>query len=122
MTMNKNIINLLKSILLILGLLLVSSIIINILYYFDIINNNFIKYLKMILSIISFFIGGIYIGRKSISKGYINGLKLSLIVVIVSLILGVIFNNLKLSRIIYYILTTISITFGSMIGINKKES
>lgn len=122
MTMNKNIINLLKSILLILGLLLISSIIINILYYFDIINNNFIKYLKMILSIISFFIGGIYIGRKSISKGYINGLKLSLIIVIISLILGVIFNNLKLSRIIYYILTTISITFGSMIGINKKES
>ncbi len=122
MTMNKNIINLLKSVLLILGLLLISSLIINILYYFDVINNNFIKYLKMILSIISFFIGGIYIGKKSLSKGYINGLKLSLIIVIISLLFSIIFNNLKVSRIIYYILTTISITFGSMIGINKKES
>lgn len=122
MTMNKNIINLLKSLLLILGLLLISSLMINILYYFDLINNNTIKYIKMILSVISFFIGGIYIGKKSLSKGYINGLKLSLITIIILLLLSILFNNINVSRIIYYILTTISITFGSMIGINKKES
>ena len=72
----------------------------------------------MFLSIISFFIGGIYIGKNSLSKGYINGLKLSLIIVIILFIMSLIFNNLKISRIIYYILTTICITFGSMIGIN----
>ena len=120
--MNKYIIYFIKALGLIFGLLLLSSLIINILYYFDIISNNFIKYIKMILSIISFFISGLYIGKKSTNKGYINGLKLSGITIIIFLILSIIFNNLSLSRILFYLITIISITFGSMIGINKKES
>ena len=119
--MNKNIINLLKGTILIIGLLFISSIIINIFYYYDIISNNIIKYIKMFLTIISFFSGGVYIGKNSNSKGYINGLKLSLIIVIITLILSIIFNNLKVGRIVYFIITTICITFGSMIGISKKE-
>lgn len=120
--MNKNIINLLKSVLLVIILLFISSIIINLLYYYDIINNNLIKYLKMFLAITSYFISGVYIGKKSINKGYINGLKLSLIVVIISLLLAIIFNNIKVTMIVYYLITTICITFGSMIGINKNNS
>ena len=113
--------NFIKTSLFIIISLVISSIIINIFYYFDIISNNLVKYLKMFLSIIIFFIGGLFIGKKSISKGYINGLKLSLIMIILFLIFGLIFNNLKLSRIIYYLIVTTCITFGSMIGINKKE-
>ncbi len=120
--MSKSIINLIKTTSLIIILLLISSIIINSLYYYDIISNNYINYLKMFLSILSYFIGGVYIGKKSDNKGYINGLKLSLIIVVISFILSFIFNNLKVTMIIYYILTTICITFGSMIGINKKNN
>ena len=119
--MNKNIINLIKSTIIIISILFISSIIINVIYYYDIINNNLIKYLKMFLSITSFFIGGVYIGRKSINKGYINGLKLSLIIIVISLLLSLILNNIKVSMIIYYFITSICITFGSMIGINKKD-
>ena len=119
--MNKNLIILLKSTLLIIVLLLISATIINILYYFDIINNNLIKYLKILLSIFSFFIGGLYIGKKSDSKGYLNGLKLSLVIIVVMFLLSIIINNFKISRIIYYFITSICITFGSMIGINKNE-
>lgn len=113
--------NFLKAMIIVIILLFISSFIINILYYFDIISNNLVKYLKMFLAIFSFFISGVYIGKKSISKGYINGLKLSLIIIILFLILGIIFNNIKLSRIIYYLLIMVSVTFGSMIGISKKE-
>lgn len=120
--MNKNINNLLRTSILILGLLLISSLIINTLYYFDIINNNLIKYLKMFISIIIFFIGGLYIGKKSDNKGYINGLKLSIIIVLVMFLLSIILSNFKISRIVYFLITTTCITFGSMIGINKKES
>ncbi len=120
--MSKGIINLLKGSLLILVLLFISSIIINIFYYFDIINNNIIKYLKMFLSIFSFFIGGVYIGKKSNSKGYINGLKLSGIIIFIFLILSIILNNFKVSRIVYYLITTTCITFGSMIGINNIKN
>lgn len=110
-----------KSILIIIFGLFISSIIINTFYYFDIVSNNTVKFMKMFLSIITFFISGLYIGKKSISKGYINGLKLSLIMVFIFLILGLIFNNLKIVIIVYYLIMTTCITFGSMIGISKKE-
>ena len=112
--------NLFKSITIIISLLFIFSIIINILYYFDIISNNISKYIKMLFSILSFFIGGLYIGKNSLNKGYINGLKLSFVIVILFLIIGIAVNNLSYSRIIYYIIITICITFGAMIGISKK--
>ena len=111
----------LKSIAIIIIGLLISSILINILYYFDIISNNIVKYLKMFLSILFFFLGGYYTGKKTLSKAYINGLKVSLIMIILFIILGLIFNNISILRIIYYLIMTICITFGSMIGISKKE-
>ena len=120
--MNKTIITLIKSLSIILFSLFISSLFINTLYYFDIINNNLINYIKLFISIIIFFIGGLYIGFHSNSKGYINGLKLSILVVIITLILNIIFGNFKLTKIIYYLITTICITFGSMIGINKTKS
>ena len=114
--------NFVKSVLIIIVLLIILSLVINILYYFDIINNNVVKYIKMFLLILTFFIGGLYIGKNSIAKGYINGLKLSLIMVLLFFIIGLIFNNLSFSRIIYYLITITCITFGAMIGISKKES
>ena len=118
--MNNNIKKYFKSILIIFILLILFSIIINSLYYFDIIQNNTTKFIKMFLSIITYFIGGIYIGKNSQNKGYINGLKLSLIIVTILIILGIIFNNININRIIYYLITIFCITFGAMIGINKK--
>ena len=120
--MNNLIKNYVKATLIILGLLFIFSIIFNILYYYDILNNNSLKYFKMLVSIISFFIGGIFIGKKSLNKGYINGLKLSLIIVIIFVTIGIIFNNINFTRIFYYLIMSTCITFGAMIGINKKES
>ncbi len=59
-------------------------------------------------------------GRNSPNKGYFYGIRLSLITVIILIIFGIIFNNIKISRIIYYLIVTFCITFGSIIGINKK--
>ena len=119
--MNDTIKIFLKSILIIIIGLFISSIIINTLYYFDIVSNNVIKYLKMFLGISIFFISGLYIGKKSTFKGYINGLKLSMIIVILFILLGIIFKNINVLRIVYYLITTTCITFGAMIGISKKE-
>ena len=112
----------LKALLIILISIIITSLLINLFYYFDIINNNLVKYLKMILSMLSFFLGGIYMGKNSPNKGYLYGLRLSLIIIILLLILGIIFNNLNLSRIIYYLIITFTITFGAMLGINKKTN
>lgn len=102
-------------------LIIIFSFFINTLYYFDILSNNIVRYLKMIYLISSFFIGGIYMGLNSPNKGYLYGLRLSLIYIIISIILSIIFNKITLSKIIYYIILTSCITFGSMIGINKKH-
>ena len=120
--MNITLKNLIKATSLILCLLFIFSIIINSLYYFDIINNNVVKYFKMMLSILTYFIGGSFIGKKSDNKGYINGLRLSGIIVIISIITGVLCQNISTLRIVYYLITTICITFGAMIGISKKTS
>lgn len=109
-----------KALIIIFSILLLSTILLNTLYYFDVLGNNAIKYFKLIFSMIAFLIGGLYMGMNSPNKGYIYGLRLSLIVIIIFLIFGVIFNNLEVKRIIYYLIITFCITFGSMIGINKK--
>ena len=122
MKVNKSILYLLKSFLLIIILLFISSLIINILYYFDIIGNNLVKYLKMFLIIASCFIGGIYIGRKTEYKGYISGLKLSLIISLFFIIAGIVFNNLNFNKVVFYLIIITCITFGSMIGISKNKT
>ncbi len=111
-----------KSLIIILSLLIISSLIINISYYFNIINNNIIKYIKLLLSLLSFFTGGLYIGKNSLNKGYLSGLKLSIITIFILLLCGIIFNNIKISIIIYYLIIIFTIIFGSMIGINKKRN
>ena len=118
--MNNQVKSFLISIGIIISMLLFFSIVISTLYYFDIINNHLVKYFKIFLSITSFFIGGIYIGSKSVNKGYINGLKISAIIITIFIIFGLIFSNIALNRIIYYIIIALCITFGAMIGINKK--
>ena len=109
-----------KALILLIILLLISTLILNLGYYFDIINNNTIKYIKLIFSIASFLITGLYMGKNSPNKGYLYGLRLSLLVILLFLLFGIIFNNLQFSRIIYYLVITFCITFGAMIGINKK--
>lgn len=112
----------LSNILVILILVIIQSLIINTLYYYDIINNNLVKYFKMLIAVDSFLIGGIKLGLNSPNKGYLYGLKLSLFMIMIFLIISVIVNNLKISNVIYYLITTICITFGAMIGINKKKA
>ena len=57
----------------ILGLLL------NILYYFDIINNNIYNIMKMAIVLIVLFINAFFLGKTSIKYGMIEGLKLGAI-------------------------------------------
>lgn len=96
--------------------------IINILYYFDIINNNLIKYLKIIIILVSSFLSGLVRGYHSLNKGYINGLKLSGIIIILLFIFSLILKEFNFKDIIYYLIIVLTITFGSMIGISRKTN
>ena len=89
--------------------------------YFSVINNNSI--FKILIPLISFFIGGIYIGVNTKSKAFIQGIKLGLIFIGVMIILNIIFiSNFEFKNILYYLILLITISLGSMIGINIKKS
>jgi len=98
------------------------SIFISILYYFDIISSNFNYILKIIIFIITFFLSGIYIGKRSIKKYYLEGLKISLINIILFILLTLLFKNgFTLKQLLYYFLLTIITTLGSIVGGSLKR-
>ena len=101
--------------------LLILLLIINTFYYFDILSNNIMKYLKIVIILFSTFLSGFYIGFKSNNKGYINGLKCSLIIIGIFLLSSLLIKEFKFTSIIYYLIIIIVITLGSMLGINIKN-
>lgn len=92
------------------------------LYYFNIINNQTYKILKIIICLLSIFINSYILGKKTLKKGYLEGLKLSLIIIPILFIITVISKKaLKFRIILYYLIILITSIFGSMLGINRKK-
>ena len=112
----------LKGFLYILMGLLVTCLLLTTLNYFNVVSPSILKILKVIGIFISIFIGGFYIGKNSNSKGYIEGIKIGFIIILLSLILNVIIfkENFKIDIFIYYVIILVSSVFSSIIGINKK--
>lgn len=79
------------------------------------------KILIIIIGSILMFIIGYITGKKSESKGYLNGLLLSVITILILVLTSLIFKfQLNINSLIYYVILTITTVFGSMFGINKK--
>ncbi len=91
--------------------------------YINLFGNTFINVLKVIIPILSLFIGGFIIGKRIGKKGWLEGIKLA----IIFLVILTIFNYLaldtsfSLKTLIYYLILITSSTFGSMIGVNKYQ-
>lgn len=75
----------------------------------------------IIIGAILMFIIGFILGKQSESKGYLNGLLLSVITILILVITSLIFRfPLNINTLIYYVILAITTIFGSMIGINRK--
>ncbi len=72
---------------------------------------------------ILFFIIGFLVGKKATHKGYLEGIKISLSLIFILIVINVLFyqTGFSLERTIYYFILILSSTMGSMIGINKKR-
>ena len=111
----------------IIGTLLILTLITTTFSYFNIFNDKVTSIIKIIIPIISMFIGGFYIGKNSNKKGFLEGLKLGLkLGLIFSLFLIIfnylaLFNSFEFKHLLFYIILIISSIFGSMIGIMKKN-
>jgi len=115
------ILNYLKTIGITLLIILIGTIIITFLNYFGILNSKIINIISLILPIITLFYGGYRTGRLSSKKGYIEGLKIGIIFIILITIFNLIFNDIKWFNIIYYVILVLSSILGSMLGINKRK-
>ncbi len=111
-----------KSFIYILSILFISTIIITLLNYINFFGNKLVTLSKIIVPIVSIFVGGFIIGKNSKQKGWLEGLKLGMIIILILLILNYIIlkQRWELRNLVYYLILLSSSIFGSMVGINKK--
>lgn len=113
--------NYLFSLVIICLLVLISVILINVFYYYNLLSENIYRFFKIISIIINIFIGGFILGKKSNYKGYLNGLILGFIIISILFILSILFSKLQIKQIIYYLVILTSSSLGGTVGIRKKK-
>lgn len=89
--------------------------------YFGLFNNSIMKIVKIIIPIVSMFIGGFIIGKKQGKNGWLEGLKLGLIFLLILTLLNMFGLNgsFSIKMVIYYLILTIATILGSIVGVNK---
>lgn len=111
--------NYLKSYTYLFSLILIFTIILTLINYFIVFPN---KIIKLLIPIISILISSIILGKNTKTKAYLEGIKFSLIYIIISIIISIIFKNtFSFKLILSYILILLSGVIGSMIGINLNK-
>ena len=81
------------------------------------------RIIVIVTSSIIMLVTGFILGKKTNKNGYLNGLVLSSIIILLLLIISLIFRyNLNTNSIIYYAIMVISTILGSVLGINKKAN
>lgn len=115
-------INYLKSTVYTLSIILISTIIITIFNYFNILNGIPLKIIMLLIPLIGVFIGSFKIGKLSNKKGYIEGIKYGSFWTLLLLIINLITKKFTILSIIYYVILLLVSIFASILGINKKKN
>ena len=102
-------------------ILLVGTLILTILNYFSILSPKIISILKLILPLSAIFTSGYRIGKQSEKKGYIEGLKIGTIIILIFLTLVLLLDKFTIKSLIYYFILLLTSILSSMIGINQKN-
>lgn len=118
-----NVLKYLKALLYMLISVFIFSFILSTLNYFDIIGTGIMNVFQLITMVISMLIGGVYIGKNSSNKGYLQGLKIGGITLAILFLLNYLGfgNGLSVGIILFYLIVLVSIVIGSVIGINRNK-
>ena len=73
--------------------ILLSLLAITLLYYFNIIGQNTNKVLKIIAILVNIFISSFILGKNTLKKGYLEGIKLALIIIPIFIIISLITSS-----------------------------
>lgn len=112
-----------KSLLLSIILFIILTFLMTLFNYIGLFNLKVLNISTYIIPFIVFFISAFMLGKKSLKKGYIEGLKLGFIEILLLFIFNFLTydSGFKLDNIILYVIVIISSALGSMLGINKKN-
>lgn len=103
--------------------LIISTFILSIFSYFNLLNGKIITIIQMVLCFISIFIASFKQGICSTKRGYLEGLKIGMIFLIIIIIINLLFYRLfHFKNYIYYLLILSVSAFGGMIGISRKKN
>ena len=103
--------------------IMVLSFIMTVFSFFNILNDSVTSIFKILIPIISLLMSGIVMGRNSTKKGWLEGLKLGLLVSLLIMLFNMLGlkNSFKISNLLFYTILTFSSIVGSMIGISAKR-
>ena len=104
--------------------ILLFTMIITILSYFNIVNDSITTVFKMIIPIISVLSSGIVMGLNSSKKGWLEGLKLGFLICILLFLFSLLGlnNTFKISQLLFYGILIFTSIVGSMIGISRNHN
>ena len=99
------------------------SFIVTTLYYTNIIGDNLYDILIFSIDIILLLVIGFFFGKRNQIKGISSGLIVGFITIILFFLISIVFfkDSLSLKNILYYVIILISMSFGAIIGKNKKR-
>ncbi len=101
----------------------ICSVILSTLYYFNILPTFIYTSLEIIFLLINLFISGYLLGKTSKKRGYLEGIKLSSLLIALFFIINILLGEpLALKLLFYYLLIIASSTLGGMVGISKSSS
>lgn len=116
-----------KNILMLLGKFMISLfiylVIITLFAYFNIISYKTVSIISFIFTIILFIYSGFSLGKISTKRGYLSGLLIGSLNILVLLILSLILRSFPgLKSLLYFAILLLASTFGGMLGINKRKN
>lgn len=112
-----------KALLYSIGTILILTFVVTLLNYVNIFSYKIVVIFKIIIPILSIFIGGLVMGKNSTNKGWLEGIKYGIIFIIILCIMNylILRTGFKIQDLIYYLIITLASSFGSIIGINYKK-
>lgn len=112
-------INILKNIGILFLVLLIYLLVVTIFNYFEIISPKVINIMSFIFIILLFFCSGFYLAYKSESKGYLSGLVMGGINIVLFFVIALLLGcNIKLNILLYFLILLLASCMGGMFGIN----
>lgn len=102
-------------------LLLISTFFLTIIDYFSLFNMKIIKGLKLLIPILSLALVSYNLGKSAQKKGYIEGIKIGTMIIIIFTILILLLDKYQLKTLLFNVILLLTSMLSSMIGINKKK-